>query len=419
MQQFMDVTVAISAQKTPWRLVFRFLACLACLALVMAPRKEKAVSNLRLTPFLRGVIYGLLLAGWTYREIADEVVKPDGTHPCQQAVANVAAQVKSRGGYGWSGESTSSEAGRPRSTTTALDRAILKLVYKHRGRTVVTVKYVQKMVKAARKVSSRTISRRLGEAGLAWLRRRRKTWVSEKNKVARLDWAAWVLGRTVTNLARWAYSDGTAFYLGRSEGEVADKARGALGPYVWKQADGSDALFEDCVGPSAYWKAQGMPVKIWGLLVAGALFVWVLPQDENMTGEWYAWVIRHKFPAWLGKALGRKAKKGVFLVQDHEKALWRDVAREAMVSVGINLLENFPKSSQDLNPIETAWRELRARLYVTAPAAIESREDFIRRLRLAVAWLNVNRASYFEKICGAQKEWARDVEDMDGARTKH
>lgn len=385
----------------------------------MVARPKQQTTHTRLTPFLRGVIYGLLIAGWPHAEIADEVEKPDGTHPSTQAVAQVAAQVESLGGFGWNGQTPPGKAGRPRTTTDALDKQIVKLVFKHRGRALVTIKYVQKMIKAARKFSSRTIGRRLGEAGLAWLRRRRKTLVSAQHKVSRLDYAGWVLARSAATLARWAFSDGTSFYLGRCQSELQDKARGALGAFVWRHTDGRDGLFEDCVGPSAYWKAQGLPIKIWGLLVAGFLFIYVLPENTNMNAEMYAWVIQHKFAPWLKKKLGRKARKGTFLVQDHEKALWRPEPREAMRANNIKLLENFPKCSQDLNPIEIAWRELRARLYVTAPEALEKREAFIVRMRQGVAWLNVNRAPYFRCLCSCQKEWAKDVQKALGCRTKH
>ena len=43
-------------------------------------------------------------------------------------------------------------------------------------------------------------------------------------------------------------------------------------------ADGSDGLYEGCVGPSSYYKAQGTPVRIWGLPANGQLFVTVLPK---------------------------------------------------------------------------------------------------------------------------------------------
>ena len=385
----------------------------------MVARSPQQSTPARFTPFLRGAIFGLLLAGWTYSEIAAEVEKPDGTHPCQQAVAQVAKQLKARGGFAGDGENESEQAGRPRITTDALDKEIVKLVFKHRGRAMVTVKYVQKMIKKARKVSSSTVARRLGDAGLKWLRRNRKSLVPKAHKVRRLDFSVWVLARTAATLTRWAFSDGASFYLGRSASELGQKSRGALGPYVWKHADGRDGLFEDCVGPSSYWKAQGMPVKIWGLLVAGILFVWVLPEKTNMTGDLYAWLIEHKFAPWLKKALGRKSRKGAFLVQDHERALWTDQARGAMSDNNIHLLKNFPKCSQDLNAIEIAWRELRARLYTTMPSGVETRKGFIRRMRQGVAWLNVNRAAYFRKLCSCQKEWAVDVQEAEGARTWH
>jgi hypothetical protein len=376
------------------------------------------------SPYLRGVIYGLLLAGWTYEEVAEEVEKPDGTNPCQQTVASVAAQAKAGGGLRWDGESASKTgglAGRPRHTKTALDRAIVKLVFKHRGKALVTTSYVRKVLKQARKVSVRTVSRRLEEAGLEWLRRRRKSLVPEAHKVSRISWAAWVLARTGATLARWAYTDGTSFFLARSQTELESKTRAALGGFVWRMANGHDGLYEDCVGPSAYWKSQGTKVTIWGLLLAGMLFIYVLPEDENMNRDTYAWIIEHKFPAWIKKALKRKARQGVFLVQDHEKALWTPEPREAMRAQGITLLENYPKCSQDLNPIETAWREVRARLAFTEPRAMEARDAFIRRLRVAVAWVNQHRAAYLAEICSSQKEWAQDVLDAEppGSRTKH
>ena len=86
---------------------------------------------------------------------------------------------------------------------------------------------------------------------------------------------------------------------------------------------------------------------------------------------------------------------------------------------GVSLLENFPNCSQDLNPIETAWRELRARVAETEPESREGGADFIARLRNAVAWVNSNRADYLQHLCNSQKDRARDVIAQDGGRTKH
>ena len=125
-------------------------------------------------------------------------------------------------------------------------------------------------------------------------------------------------------------------------------------------------MYEDCIGPSAYWKAQGTPVRVWGMLVGGVLFITILAEKVRMNGEVYAVIIQQHFAEWMRLGLGTKAARlGGFLVQDHEKCLWKDAPRRAMKDAAIELLENFPKCSQDLSPIEIAWRELRARLDVT------------------------------------------------------
>ena len=105
---------------------------------------------------------------------------------------------------------------------------------------MVTVAFIKKRLPAARKVASRTLQRRLCDAGLAWLRRRRKTFVPKVHKASRVAFAKWVLRRHVSTLRRWVFSDGTVFYLARTFEETEDKKRGALGPMMWRQANGSD-----------------------------------------------------------------------------------------------------------------------------------------------------------------------------------
>jgi hypothetical protein len=380
--------------------------------------KQKKSKFLRLTPFQRGMIFMGFLAGSCLKDIADDVEKTDGSNPSTQAVADTIALAKANGGSKWNGE-VHGGAGRPRETSSKLDKAITKLVFQKRGSIKVTASVVRKLVVGARKMSLRSIQRRISEAGLAYLRRRRKHLVSPAHKQERLEWVAWVYLLPAAMLARWAYTDGTSFYLARTQDEHSDKKRLALGTHVWRAANGHDALYEDCVGPSVYAKAQGKCVRIWGLLFSGILCIFVLPDKEAMNAAWYTWLIDHKFRNWLDLAFARTTK--VFLVQDHERCLWTEEPVDAMEDENIELLENFPTSSQDLNPIEVAWREVRSRLDATMPAVFENRPAFTRRLRQAVAWVNIHRAGLFREICGAQKAWARDVLNATppGARTKH
>ena len=379
----------------------------------------KKTSYKRLTPYLRGAIFAFALAGFTLEQIQEKIRKPDGASPCLQTLSDTISRCKDEGGLRWDGDVSSTEPrGRTRHTTTALDKKIRAFVFKNRGRAKVTAAFVRKRLKATRKLSARTLRRRLEEAGLAWLRRRRKSIVPKAHKETRKLFAKWVLKRTMSTLKRWAFTDGTSFYLARTAAEQEQSVRAALGPFVWRMADGSDALYEDCLGPSSYKKGQGRCVRIWGLLLAGSLFVFVLPEGECMNRWWYEWLLLKQFPKWIAKALGRR-RKPTYLVQDHEKALWTAEPRSAMKRIGLKLLTMFPKCSQDLNAIETAWRELRSRLYDTEPMEMETRAEFVARLRGAVRWVNRNRKSLLRELCSDQKAWAEEVILRKGNRTSY
>ena len=112
------------------------------------------------------------------------------------------------------------------------------------------------------------------------LTRRLKTWVPTAHKAARVDYANEILRKHQSTLDRYAYTDGTCFYLARGPAENEQKHRALLGKYVWRQASGADGLFDDNIGPSLYAKAQGLPVKMWGPFVNGRLYYYILPKDK-------------------------------------------------------------------------------------------------------------------------------------------
>lgn len=379
-------------------------------------------SYARLGVFAKGVAHGLSIAGWNPGAIAPLIQKTDGTVPSQQAVRASLAQLQADG-QPWDDAAPQPHAGGiERSTTPALDKAIKNLVFKNRGRVKVTVKLVKKKLKAARKVSDRTVARRLVESGLAWLRRRKKTILTKVHRAARVVFAKWVLAQRAEVLRRWAYTDGTTFYLARSEPEKTASGRMALGGFVWRMADGTDGLYEDCIGPSSYTKAQGRPVRVWGVLANGVFTYTVLPEGQRMNVSNYTSVVEKKFGPWLQNAFWKGAT--VHLVQDHERCLWSKTSLAALGEVSgvrLQVLENYPSCCQDLNAIETVWREVRARLAQTEPTRMETRPEFLRRLRTAVRWCNENRAQYLLELCQEQKVRARDVLQAvpPGSRTKH
>ena len=59
--------------------------------------------------------------------------------------------------------------------------------------------------------------------------------------------------------------------------------------------DRTDALYEDCIGPSSYSKGQGAPVRLWGLLARGRLQTAVLRKGQTMNARRYAKLVRDKY----------------------------------------------------------------------------------------------------------------------------
>ncbi len=182
----------------------------------------------RLDAYARGIVYGMHLAVAGLELIAATVAKTDGTHPCQQTVSDCIALCEANGGVAWGGGAGAVAAsGQPRDTTQAFDKALLKLVFKHRSSAKVTVGIVKKRLLKARRYSNTLVERRLGEVGLQWLHQRRKSLVPTKHKPGRMSWADWVLRRTALTLSRWAYTDGTVDCGRRCARRVRGRVRGA------------------------------------------------------------------------------------------------------------------------------------------------------------------------------------------------
>ena len=222
-----------------------------------------------------------------------------------------------------------------------------------------------------------------------------------------------VLSKQQASLDRWAYTDGTVFFLDRTGAENQETQRAALGGWVWRYTDGRDALFEENLGPSAYRKAQGTPVRVWGMLSEGTLYIHVLEEGEVMDQVLYEELIEDKFEDWLGTS--------THVVQDFEKCLRSPGPLRALAAVGASLVPGYPRCSQDFNAIENCWKLVRDRLRATLPLGLESRENFIDRLKRVVAWVNHHKQSSLWYLARNQKERCRDCLNTKpaGGRTKH
>ena len=262
-----------------------------------------------------------------------------------------------------------------------------------------------------RRLSHTLVEDRLQEAELSYLRRRKKSIVTKEYLAERVTYCQGVKRKRQETLQKWAYTDGTTFFLDRTEEELQHSQRRALGTHVWRRSDNSDAMYQECLGPSSYNKSLGTPVRVWGMLAAGRLHIHVLEEGEVMNQDLYAELVEDRFPDWRGDC--------EHLVCDFEKCLRSELAMHALTKTPLKLVDPYPKVSQDFNAIENAWAILKGRLQETQPTHLETRDDFIRRLRATVRWMNTHRSASLWELSINQKERANEclAQKPPGGRT--
>lgn len=342
--------------------------------------------------------------------IARLLRKPDGKSLwSEQAIQDAIRRLESE--PKWRGERTKG-SGRPRETTKAQDKAIVKEVFRSRGRRKVTVSFLRKKFPWTKDLGNTALEERLGDAGLKWMRRRKKMIVTKAYLEARIAHCHRTKRKHQATLNSWGYSDGTTFYLDRDEEDNEQSQRAALGSWMWRRADHKDAMFQECLGPSSYKKAQGIPVRVWGVLSQGVLSIEVLEAGEVMNQDIYAELIEDKFEGWL--------RGSSYLVQDFERCLRSPGPLLALSQLGVELVEGYPKCSQDFNAIENCWQLLRDRIHETMPSGLECRDAFVERLKVAVQWLNRTKKEHLWYLGTNQKERCDDClsSTPPGGRTK-
>ena len=382
----------------------------------------------RLTPLAKGRIIGLREKGAARRGIATTVRKKDGSRSSIKTVDNVLTRFAQD--PEWDGCEERTAGGRPRVITPEQEAQIRGILLKDVGKYVVSASHVKRALKELRKLPDRTIQRTFHRLGYAYLYRRGKSSVADKNKPARLKYCKWLLNHFLNKLA---YIDCTTFFRPRTEEERQDKQRACLGPRGWRLEDGSDSLEDQNVGGSGYAKSQGKAIKIWGLFFNGRLEYWVLPEEVdakgkrrsmNMTGKRYNYFVTTFLAQWRRRCYPNFPKGDkVPLIKDYEKFLRWGHAKavdnlRAEDEAGFCTVKQHPKASPDFNAIEGWWRVLQQRLFLSAPTVMESRSAFLKRLRRTVNWLNSNARAHGKKLCTNQKDRARAVQKLSGAKCK-
>jgi transposase len=388
----------------------------------LSPSAWMVKSAARFSVFARGRIVGKFEEGAKQSKIRKHVLKKDGSRASLRAIRGVLARA--RADPEWQGKD-SCAGGRPQEFSAKELGRVRKLIHAEVGLAKVTIPYLRKRLPFLKRVTKEGVRKVLKRLKFVWRLRRGKAAIAAKYKPQRLAYSDWVLKQSKSVLYRFAYVDGTTFYLARTPEQHEDKERAALGRYCYRLATGEDSLEDRNVGASCYAKAQGLPVKIWGFFCDGWMEYYILPKDYNddgklttqhMNGERYRAMVAKHFAGWRKKCLPRGGR--VFVVKDYERFLRSEETIAAETKAGCHQIPEYPKCSPDLNAIEGWWRKLKLRLEETEPTEMESREAFLRRLRRAVDYLNRNCRAQGRRLCRNQKERARECKKLQGARAR-
>ena len=108
------------------------------------------------------------------------------------------------------------------------------------------------------------------------------------------------------------------------------------------------------------------------------------------------------------------------LVQDFERCLRSKGLLQALEKLGVELVEGYPKCSQDFSAIENCWKILEERLSDTMPRGLETRAHLVDRLKKAVGRMNRVKAQQMWYLATNQKHRCEDglSQVPPGGRTK-
>ena len=161
----------------------------------------------RLDAWGRGQAVALAEEGYSSSEIAQRVREAPmggrlGPHPDARSVRHLVRKARQDPSY--RGESRPGPGRKPQLTEKEQQK-LCELVFEHRGGgAVVNTTFCQRHLPFLRRVSRWTVARALHKAGLPWMRRRQKKWVTPAARPSRIAYARWLLRQADATLAKQA-----------------------------------------------------------------------------------------------------------------------------------------------------------------------------------------------------------------------
>ena len=288
---------------------------------------------------------------YSLQDIADKVVKVDGiTHPSKQAVIKI---LKS-----W-GQPPKGAGGRPRKTTAAVDKQIVRTVKKLRFKRYVDARIVwqtlpHKLKHGDSAISVKLVGNRIRAAGGSWEEKGTLSEQTPKNAKKRV---AWCREHRATTSVQWlhkvqAVADFKDFtWYPPLMLKKVQKYRSRY-TYLWPGEKSKPGLTipKKWFLKRDYKKAK--KVKVFGAVFSAGRS-WSTAVELPFTSEKFCKMVSSKLSPALKRAFPGRATFTILV--DNETLMHTPEAKATLKRCNIKVLPRWPANSPDLNPQENVW----------------------------------------------------------------
>ena len=285
-----------------------------------------------------------------------------------------------------------SRTGRPRKTTWRDDLLLKKEATRNRTASLRELSNKLAGVSGTR-VSANTVSRRLAENGIRRLVAKRKPWLTDRHRRARLQWAKDHAHFTLADWNKVLWTDESKFTLFSSSRRRV---------YVSRRK--GEEYQPECLRPTV--KFGGKSVMVWGCFAANG--VGELQQVSGiMDARSYLKLVRDAGLRSASELIGSDCT----YQQDNDPKHTAKAVREFFSRSGVRLLQ-WPSQSPDLNPIEHLWDDLDRRLRAE-PCQPTSADDLFASLK--ALWQKTAAETTRALVASLPKRIAEVIKNKGGA----